>query len=341
MVHEGVVLQQFTLENTGDTSVDLGSFTFQFTPDHLIRDLDFLDASNSFNDVDGDHKSYTFMPGPNGYARVGVHVQDEDSEGEGEGQGSLVEAQATILGHEATGASNHSTNSVSSHTAPHLASDQFDRVASVMTVFVNGSATESHHWDNLLEGYDNQLHGKGTDIPGGNKLQIVVAHKLISLPHERSSWKNFVISAEAANINHWLREEEKAMWDEDDGTTSTALCLVGLPVSKSKDTNLYATHKIDGSRDKNKEVAPPLSSGGPPGFSMPTGTPGAANPKDHLEYFTRRHLEHLLSVCSMPLSTPKLITDVDSDDGPEEPSLAVTLTCGDISGHRVNTSASL
>lgn len=348
MVHEGVVLQQFTLENAGETSVELDPSEFKCAPDHLIRDLDFLDGSYSFNEVNKDDESYSFIPGPNGYSRVCVHVQKENSkaedEGEGEGHKPLVEALAAALDHEASDAQNQPATPVSSNTVPHLANGQSCRVASVITVFVNGAARELQRWDNLLEGHEKQLHGKGTSNSGGNKLQIVIAYKLIRLPCDRSSWKNFVISAEAANINHWLREEEKNMWAENVDATDTALCLVGLPISESKDTDFYAAHGSDTSPGKSMEVSTAPSSDGPPKFSMPIGTPGTASPKDHLEYFARRHLEHLLSACAIPLSTTKLIGEVGSSGAsgePEELSLPVALTCGDISGHRISTSASL
>ncbi|KAK1494602.1 hypothetical protein CTAM01_08956 [Colletotrichum tamarilloi] len=50
---------------------------------------------------------------------------------------------------------------------------------------------------------------------------------------------------------------------------------------------------------------------------------------DHLNFFLRRNLEYILSVCSIPVS------EADSDGVP-----AYALTCGDIEGHRVTTSAS-
>lgn len=51
---------------------------------------------------------------------------------------------------------------------------------------------------------------------------------------------------------------------------------------------------------------------------------------DHLDFMVRRNLEHILSVCSIPV--PEL-----SKDG----ITPIALTCGDVSGHRISTSASL
>lgn len=84
-------------------------------------------------------------------------------------------------------------------------------------------------------------------------------------------------------------------------------------------------------------------------------------PINQIEYLTWRHTEHILSVCTIPLSVPILSLDeVSGPNSPEkkvvttnfdalgtaegeeiEPEVPLALTCGDMSGHRVCTSASL
>lgn len=54
------------------------------------------------------------------------------------------------------------------------------------------------------------------------------------------------------------------------------------------------------------------------------------SPNPSLEFFLKKNLEYILSVCSVP------IPGTDIDDIP-----AITLTCGDVEGHRVTTAASL
>lgn len=51
-----------------------------------------------------------------------------------------------------------------------------------------------------------------------------------------------------------------------------------------------------------------------------------------LDFFLKRNLEYILSVCSVPIA--------DTDE-PEDSIPAVALTCGDVEGHRVATAASL
>jgi hypothetical protein len=58
-----------------------------------------------------------------------------------------------------------------------------------------------------------------------------------------------------------------------------------------------------------------------------------------LDYATRRNLEHILSVCAIPVP-PGHVWDYDNMN-PKIAEPAVALTCGDMSGHRVCTSASL
>lgn len=54
----------------------------------------------------------------------------------------------------------------------------------------------------------------------------------------------------------------------------------------------------------------------------------------HLDFVIRRNLEHILSVCSIPLSNA-------SGSEPENRIAATALTCGDITGHRITSSSSL
>lgn len=63
---------------------------------------------------------------------------------------------------------------------------------------------------------------------------------------------------------------------------------------------------------------------------MPTNNLPKMTNNEHLDYFLRRNVEHILSVCSIPVT--------GNEDG-EIP--AIALTCGDLDGHRVATAASL
>jgi hypothetical protein len=56
-----------------------------------------------------------------------------------------------------------------------------------------------------------------------------------------------------------------------------------------------------------------------------------------IDFIMRRNLEHILSVCSIP--NPQSFRHFDKNQ--ESIEHAIALTCGDMSGHRIVTSASL
>lgn len=58
---------------------------------------------------------------------------------------------------------------------------------------------------------------------------------------------------------------------------------------------------------------------------------------DHINFITGRNLEHILSVCSIPI----LKASHSADGKDEMDTTSIALTCGDMSGHRVATTASL
>lgn len=57
----------------------------------------------------------------------------------------------------------------------------------------------------------------------------------------------------------------------------------------------------------------------------------------HLNFIIRRNLEHILSVCSIPMRQFPIVGSQVPSDGDAQ----IALTCGDISGHRITSSASL
>jgi hypothetical protein len=69
----------------------------------------------------------------------------------------------------------------------------------------------------------------------------------------------------------------------------------------------------------------------------PSGKFSSSSPWSHLEYFTRRNLEHILSVCAITVqSDDKRLREFEKLETP-----SIALTCGDMAFHRVNTAASL
>lgn len=254
-------------------------------------------------------------------------------------------------------------------------------VASVITIFVNGKAIQTQR---NFRSQTFTLAGKGAESVNSHDttLEVVVAYKMILLPDAPVDWRNFLVPAQKAQVNVILQKETDCLWET---AESSSLLSIGLSLmdvnsdlrnmaskaSNTKSTNDSSNKRIDrGLKDNNpnpgsaapNENETTTKSGGNPERSQnwetpsasktkttefPIGTPGKASSRNHIEYLVWRHLEHILSVCAVPLSIPVLFEGPRSPhSSPAElPKFAVdapvALTCGDIAGHRICTSASL
>lgn len=135
-----------------------------------------------------------------------------------------------------------------------------------------------------------------------------------------------------------------------------------------KDTTTMTTPQAEASKGETLTAAEADSTRQASQIRSETPVTGAAvkmsqklPPINQIEYLTWRHTEHILSVCTIPLSVP--ILSLDEASGPNstaknvvtsnfdalgtaegeevEPEVPLALTCGDMSGHRVCNSASL
>lgn len=268
----------------------------------------------------------------------------------------------------------------SQETATHT--NDSHAVACVRTLFVNGKAIMTR---GSSGSHTFTLAGKGpesTDLYGAPS-ELVVAYKMILLPKGPIHWNNFLVSAHEADVNTILRDEMRRLW----GASETAsLFSLGfslgddtpdLQAERSKVSKTWGTknspnnQKAQEQRENeanidfeasNEHATTMMGYGNPrPAQEVeisslakrettksPVGTPNKTSPKDHVEYLLWRHLEHILSVCAVPLSAPALFKEAgkSSSDPPGSPRLVakgmpVALTCGDMAGHRICTSASL
>lgn len=264
-------------------------------------------------------------------------------------------------------------------TAASMISSQ--AVASVITIFVNGKAIMTQGSGGT---HEFTLAGRGSEStePYGTTLELIVAYKMILLPSGPIDWRNFLVPAHEADVNTILREETERLWNSSENfqPSSLGISLMNMEpeiqnqgsktfntqstgdspnqrtvqdVRDSKvDTdfgasNEHATTTMD---DRNfqrtqKPKMPPVVTTGMADY--PVGTPNKTSSKTHIEYLMWRHLEHILSVCAIPLSTPALYEDAGSPTSNSvglstlEGNTPVVLTCGDMAGHRICTSASL
>jgi hypothetical protein len=197
-------------------------------------------------------------------------------------------------------------------------------VATVVSVYVNGEATK------LSPMVENRKTWELT-IQAKNSVELIVAYKMILLPEQRPDKKNFLVEAEAPDVNKILVDAPRSF---------TRRPLPGLGLSTP-------TNIPDGILGRENEAEKGVGGAAKHGATLsgPEGSAPLADSFRHLDFVVRRHLEHILSVCAIPTPTPALssndIANNDmanaSDSGAITP---VALTCGDISGHRICTSAS-
>ncbi|TGO39851.1 hypothetical protein BHYA_0046g00040 [Botrytis hyacinthi] len=123
--------------------------------------------------------------------------------------------------------------------------------------------------------------------------EVVVAYKLVySISEVSNDWKQFLVEADKANVDNLLLKEFKSTQYHPIPLFSLGDCPPNVSVSK---------------------------------------TTGWDKIKSNLDFIFQRHLEHLLTVCAIPITSCQGGNDTS----------AVALTCGDISAHRICTSASL
>lgn len=277
-------------------------FEYGFVSGHKIRDLDFVDSAKRFNEKDNDTDyKHRSESGPNGFGLISFNSMDEEDEN--------------------TPSSDHKTRGV----------------ASVIAVFIEGKAVQT-------KGEEKSHCEDSKTLEPGKTFEMVVAYKLIPISHTTSTppnWEDFVISADVADIKHWLSEDDKK-FNPSAAVSDLKLTLLNPEEFKESPS---ATSDMSGTTAKG------ISNEGKDSISAQTDTVQDTGPglMADLEYLAWRHLEYILSVCAIPFRVQK---DTGGNDllerfnGRLEQEIEfqnmpfVALTCGDMAGHRVVTSTS-
>lgn len=144
-----------------------------------------------------------------------------------------------------------------------------------------------------------------------------------------------MINAEHANVSKLLHQELESLGNE--GIRAESLQLNLQPVENA------ARAEGKGEDASLKTVIANEEPFGKPGTESTRVIPAILAPHvKKIEYLTWRHLEHILSVCAIPIaSLPNSVrAQKQNEEFKDEGVGMVALTCGDMSGHRVCTSAS-
>ncbi|KAF2143201.1 uncharacterized protein K452DRAFT_307372 [Aplosporella prunicola CBS 121167] len=261
--NSGIVFQRYQLKSRS-TSSSIPQFQ-QLTIDlHLlIRNLDFVDRRNNFNEADLLDSGYSYRKGPHCKSIIITH-QLKSADGDTDA------ADNTNVRLE--------NQQISNEKAPKF-------VGLVITAFSKGSAqslkTVSPSESPYVYEIDlDKAHRKELQTSGS--LEITLAYRM-QMMSDKEPWESSLIPAKT-------------------------LQAMGRHFS-SENYELYnSTRRLRFSTNA------------------------------HLDFITRRNLEHILSVCRIPIPQNPVWKDVPkSPDGGET---AVALTCGDMSGHRLTSTTS-
>ncbi|KAJ4386031.1 hypothetical protein N0V93_008922 [Gnomoniopsis smithogilvyi] len=196
-------------------------------------------------------------------------------------------------------------------------------IAASMDVFIDGQRQK----------FKESLNVPLSALTNGECREIVAAYSLRVVPTERGNdfWQKSMLPAAEANISTFLWGFRKL---EEDKVT-----VVPPPrdISLTPYTTNLRAQAILGNDSENtrQHTALPPTTADPPQEVVPvfqSKSDGLRKRIRKLRYLTARHLEHILSVCAVPIADPNTEPGITT---------GVALTCGDMSGHRICTSASL
>ncbi|KAF2675989.1 hypothetical protein K458DRAFT_492750 [Lentithecium fluviatile CBS 122367] len=309
-IHSGTVLQQFLVTNGGKDR----TLHFSFNNDMLVRDLDFLEHPEFHGTMNWSQKKS--VPGPHGYGCI--HILD-------------VERREKVIPEN-----NKDETGAPGTERPSTEAGVVRSVATVVSVFINGEAQKGVGEKNGEWSYD---------LGCGKSVEVTVAYKMVLLPQPKLSWEDFVIPVGPTNVNAVLRGTSSSS----DSISSIKIPDFGID-EDSKDANredtlLQTDPVIQEAKDRG------IASFGAIGDIWAARSMETARlrfPSDHIGFVVNRHLEHILSVCAIPVQPvedekPQTSTETMAPTNEAETSrkyAPIALTCGDISGHRVSTSAS-
>ncbi|KAK1536796.1 uncharacterized protein CCOS01_02116 [Colletotrichum costaricense] len=302
MVYEKTVLQQCIITNIGtdDTNVPV-----EFAKRMHLRDLNYLE--NTFIVLGFQNQ----ILGPNHYGWVLVHPLEEPDQHDAD---SVTTYSTSPLVDQAQTDPANLVETPENLQSP--SAEISNAIAVVVSVFKDGQAVK---WrPDSLDDVDN------TDIldlalEGKTATEIVIAYKMIHLTKTCKTWENLLIPPAWADVSKHLESASFTAFHPSD---------YGKPVEKTQDEKSKGIFsrwmRFTSSSNDTQPYALPIDDPVSP-HGLPT-----KSPVNRIDFVTRRNLEHILSTCALPIGK----CSVEGEQG------AVALTCGDISGHRVSSSAS-
>lgn len=376
VVHEKTVLQQCLLDNRGSCDIEVD---VMFHKSMMIRDLDHLDWHYEFNENEGD--KYDAGPGPRGDSWVFVHqfesnVPSEDTSSDTRSRhsntgspGDLQELEDMVASPVPPSRdSNHNDEdfdvSPTQENGPGIYEPPPETSVSRQSESANLSKinqtqeleqhcndhdgnSKSSHGVSVISAVaiDGKIQTFGDDISPpkwtfvlkpqpkrdsrakSQTVEVTAAYQMRVVDDPKTEWRTFHIPLHNMKLSEVFRQQQSPY--------AMSCCVAPFE-------DLEFPQNEDGGgatifRTPSVPIDPPI---GIPSKSTTLKIP--SSPESHLGFAAWRNLEHILSVCTVP------VTSVDPDAAsfttlPETLSKvdAVAITCGDMSGHRICWSASL
>lgn len=322
VVNDGTLVQQLRISNT--TSRDI-EFPFTFSDQMLIRDCNdtVSDDVHPFNQGGKELENYEKALGPHGYSWVLAHKIPHNFPQCPDPQARMNEEIYEDRERFAWALNNREKEEPSS-------------VAVVVSIRLNGKMLT---WNRDEQGspgtWTQKLRAKTTDNATSSlksSMEIVVAYRFIKVyPH--SNWESFIIPQKTMRVDDFLRAEVAKFTE-----FSLAVSAINMPriwTAGDPPEERGGKSKVEGEDDEEVKDGDEASriAGDRPSIES---TSGLERTFKDMEFVLRKHLENVLSDCS--ICTGYVSYDSDEDD-PRYPVIA--LTCGSQSLHRITPSTSL
>ncbi|KAF7531823.1 hypothetical protein G7054_g8512 [Neopestalotiopsis clavispora] len=312
VVIDGIVFQHCVVKNnSSNLTLD---FDIQFEENMLIRDLDHLDPGYSSNKEINDNY-FTFL-GPQQQSWVRLHQFQQTQGGQNQKRrsneevttGSVAVVVSVLIDNQLQSWSRTATN-----TAPD--NETFPRQSDTQN---NDSGAETLRDDGRPEERKNRW---SHTLAPKKKVEITFAYQMYYTRDSQHEMRNSF-----GHVDKSLIEKARNILggDHDPGMFNLASLF---PIT-NEDVEILPENQSNHPNNLDGWSASRLED--------PSGEISSMSPLNHLVYFTGRNLEHILSVCAIPIHS-----DDEGLKGLENLGVQpVALTCGDMAFHRVNTGAS-
>lgn len=203
-------------------------------------------------------------------------------------------------------------------------------VTVVAAVFVNGAPKKFESGQNFSspQTWIETWQERNEDsLLTQRSIEIIVAYRMLLLPLTEVDWHNLVIPKMHVGMDDFMSLVSP------NSQQLFSIDLSNVPSGSLSDNDRMNDGHPGDQASRTTRCAPSRGNGSLFRAEQLSGIP-SDSPSDHLRYVTWRNLEHILSVCAIPVGTS---INYKYDDGIPP----IALTCGDMSLHRVCNSASL